>query len=69
MFLNLTSLPLCSANPGLFTGCFIALLAGYVIMAHLMGLYTKQSPDTVYMETVYPVLRQDIFFLPFQIYE
>ncbi|XP_010681381.2 phosphate transporter PHO1 homolog 1 isoform X2 [Beta vulgaris subsp. vulgaris] len=41
---------------GLFTGCFIALLAGYVIMAHLMGLYTKQSPDTVYMETVYPVL-------------
>ncbi|XP_021755066.1 phosphate transporter PHO1 homolog 1-like [Chenopodium quinoa] len=41
---------------GLFTGCFIALLAGYVIMAHLMGMYSKQSPDTVYMETVYPVL-------------
>ncbi|XP_021861937.2 phosphate transporter PHO1 homolog 1 [Spinacia oleracea] len=41
---------------GLFTGCFIALLVGYVIMAHLMGMYTKQAPDTVYMETVYPVL-------------
>ncbi|KMT10987.1 hypothetical protein BVRB_5g112130 [Beta vulgaris subsp. vulgaris] len=25
-------------------------------MAHLMGLYTKQSPATVYLETVYPVL-------------
>ncbi|XP_058091706.1 phosphate transporter PHO1 homolog 1 [Magnolia sinica] len=40
---------------GLFTGCFIALFAGYVIMAHLSGLYTRQS-DIVYMETVYPVL-------------
>lgn len=41
---------------GLFTGCFIALLAGYVIMAHIMGIYTTQSTDTLYMETVYPVL-------------
>ncbi|KAK2635908.1 hypothetical protein Ddye_030700 [Dipteronia dyeriana] len=40
---------------GLFTGCFIALLAGYVIMAHITGMYRPQ-PDTVYMETVYPVL-------------
>ncbi|XP_068643464.1 phosphate transporter PHO1 homolog 1-like [Aristolochia californica] len=40
---------------GLFTGCFIALFAGYVIMAHIAGMYTRQS-DTVYMETVYPVL-------------
>ncbi|KAH9707633.1 phosphate transporter PHO1 [Citrus sinensis] len=42
---------------GLFTGCFIALLAGYVIMAHITGMY-RPRPDTVYMETVYPVLRQ-----------
>ncbi|KAK4842281.1 hypothetical protein QYF36_019021 [Acer negundo] len=42
---------------GLFTGCFIALLAGYVIMAQITGMYRPQ-PDTVYMETVYPVLRQ-----------
>lgn len=40
---------------GLFTGCFIALLAGYIIMAHITGLYRTQS-DAVYMETVYPVL-------------
>ncbi|KDP29335.1 hypothetical protein JCGZ_18256 [Jatropha curcas] len=40
---------------GLFTGCFIALLAAYVIMAHITGMYRRQ-PDTVYMETVYPVL-------------
>ncbi|KAL4195709.1 hypothetical protein AMTRI_Chr04g242450 [Amborella trichopoda] len=40
---------------GLFMGCFIALLAGYVIMAHIMGMYTRQS-NSVYMETVYPVL-------------
>ncbi|KAJ4848214.1 Phosphate transporter PHO1 1 [Turnera subulata] len=38
---------------GLFTGCFIALLAGYVIMAHMAGMYRRQ-PDTVYMETAYP---------------
>ncbi|KAK9116448.1 hypothetical protein Sjap_015395 [Stephania japonica] len=42
---------------GLFTGCFIALFIGYVIMAHIAGMYTQHS-DTVYMETVYPVLRQ-----------
>ncbi|KAG6759692.1 hypothetical protein POTOM_036177 [Populus tomentosa] len=42
---------------GLFTGCFIALFVGYVIMAHITGMYRRQ-PDTVYMETVYPVLRQ-----------
>ncbi|GAB2297090.1 Phosphate transporter PHO1 1 [Dionaea muscipula] len=41
---------------GLFTGCFVALLAGYVIMAHITGMYRKQTSDTVYMETVYPVL-------------
>ena len=41
---------------GLFAGCFLALLAGYVIMAHLTGLYKPQQ-DSVYMETVYPVLR------------
>ncbi|EHA8590204.1 phosphate transporter PHO1-3 [Cocos nucifera] len=40
---------------GLFTGCFIALFTGYCIMAHLAGMYTGQS-DSVYMETVYPVL-------------
>ncbi|KAG6470638.1 hypothetical protein ZIOFF_071715 [Zingiber officinale] len=42
---------------GLFTGCFIALFVGYCIMAHIAGMYTGQS-DTIYMETVYPVLRQ-----------
>lgn len=40
---------------GLFTGCFIALLAGYVILAHITGMY-RPRPDAVYMETVYPVL-------------
>ncbi|XP_038982999.1 phosphate transporter PHO1-3 [Phoenix dactylifera] len=40
---------------GLFTGCFIALFIGYCIMAHIAGMYTGQS-DSVYMETVYPVL-------------
>ncbi|KAA8532780.1 hypothetical protein F0562_032813 [Nyssa sinensis] len=40
---------------GLFTGCFFALFAGYVIMAHIMGMYGRRS-DTLYMETVYPVL-------------
>lgn len=54
---------------GLFTGCFIALLAGYVIMAHLMGMYTKQSPDIVYMETVYPVLSMfSLLFLHILLY-
>ncbi|KAL6011009.1 hypothetical protein ACLOJK_001453 [Asimina triloba] len=47
---------------GLFTGCFIALFAGYSIMAHLTGMYTPGS-DIVYMETVYPVLRQVLFLL------
>nr|WET17603.1 SPX-EXS6 [Phoebe bournei] len=40
---------------GLFTGCFIALFVGYVIMAHLAGMYTRRS-GSLYMETVYPVL-------------
>ncbi|XVF42966.1 hypothetical protein PTKIN_Ptkin02bG0002300 [Pterospermum kingtungense] len=40
---------------GLFTGCFIALLAGYIIMAHLTGMY-RRHPDSIYMETAYPVL-------------
>ncbi|XP_059655579.1 phosphate transporter PHO1 homolog 1 [Cornus florida] len=40
---------------GLFTGGLIALFAGYVIMAHVMGMYRNQA-DTIYMETVYPVL-------------
>ncbi|XWS23292.1 hypothetical protein CRYUN_Cryun29cG0109100 [Craigia yunnanensis] len=44
---------------GLFTGCFIALLAGYIIMAHLTGMYRRQ-PDSIYMETTYPVLRQHV---------
>ncbi|KAF8407882.1 hypothetical protein HHK36_007020 [Tetracentron sinense] len=49
---------------GLFTGCFVALFAGYAIMAHITGMYTQPS-DTVYMETVYPVLRQVPFTLHF----
>ncbi|KAK6921817.1 EXS, C-terminal, partial [Dillenia turbinata] len=67
---------------GLFTGCFLALFAGYVIMAHIMGMYKRQSDtiymrqsDTVYMETVYPVLRQvvntymfSLLFLHFFLY-
>ncbi|CAL0313058.1 unnamed protein product [Lupinus luteus] len=40
---------------GVFSGCFLALLAGYVIMAHVTGLYKRQQ-KSVYMETVYPVL-------------
>ncbi|XP_074585061.1 phosphate transporter PHO1 homolog 1-like [Curcuma longa] len=40
---------------GLFTGCWIALFIGYCIMAHIAGMYAGQS-DTIYMETVYPVL-------------
>ncbi|KAG8366533.1 hypothetical protein BUALT_Bualt17G0089800 [Buddleja alternifolia] len=42
---------------GLFTGCFVALFIGYVIMAHITGMYSSES-DAMYMETVYPVLRQ-----------
>ncbi|XP_057995335.1 phosphate transporter PHO1 homolog 1 isoform X2 [Hevea brasiliensis] len=53
---------------GLFTGCFIALLAGYVIMAHITGMYRRQA-DTVYMETVYPVLSMfSLLFLHFFLY-
>nr|GLL43479.1 phosphate transporter PHO1 homolog 1 isoform X2 [Ipomoea trifida] len=44
---------------GLFAGCFIALFAGYIIMAHITGMYRQRKSDTVYMETVYPVLRQE----------
>ncbi|KAH9321143.1 hypothetical protein KI387_015782 [Taxus chinensis] len=39
---------------GLFTGCFLALFVGYIIMAHIAGTYTN-STDPTYMETVYPV--------------
>ncbi|GMH27537.1 hypothetical protein Nepgr_029380 [Nepenthes gracilis] len=54
---------------GLFTGCFVALLAGYVIMAHIAGMYTKKTSDTVYMETVYPVLSMfSLIFLHFFLY-
>lgn len=43
---------------GLFAGCFVALFVGYVIMAHITGMYRSSKSDAVYMETVYPVLRQ-----------
>ncbi|XP_058183031.1 phosphate transporter PHO1 homolog 1 [Rhododendron vialii] len=53
---------------GLFAGGFIALLAGYVIMAHLTGMYRPKS-DTLYMETVYPVLSMfSLLFLHFFLY-
>ncbi|KAG7032118.1 Phosphate transporter PHO1-like 1, partial [Cucurbita argyrosperma subsp. argyrosperma] len=53
---------------GLFTGCFIALLAGYVIMAHIMGTY-KRHPFSLYMETVYPILSMfSLMFLHFFLY-
>ncbi|KAL1803312.1 hypothetical protein ACET3Z_031959 [Daucus carota] len=53
---------------GLFTGCFIAFLIGYGIMAHIAGMYRPQS-DTVYMETVYPVLSMfSLLFLHFFLY-
>ncbi|CAH9082137.1 unnamed protein product [Cuscuta epithymum] len=41
---------------GLFTGCFVALLVGYLIMAHITGMYRQARSNTFYMETVYPVL-------------
>ncbi|XP_062191561.1 phosphate transporter PHO1-1-like [Phragmites australis] len=47
---------------GLMTGCFAALFMGYCVMAHTAGMYTAAprrragSGDSVYMETVYPVL-------------
>lgn len=46
---------------GLFTGCFIALFVGYAIMARVAGMYKPQA-DTLYMETVYPLLRQVFSF-------
>ncbi|KAL0327057.1 UNVERIFIED_CONTAM: Phosphate transporter [Sesamum angustifolium] len=53
---------------GLFTGCFVALLVGYVIMAHITGMYRSKS-DTMYMETVYPVLSMfSLLFLHFFLY-
>ncbi|XVE91349.1 hypothetical protein REPUB_Repub01dG0002100 [Reevesia pubescens] len=53
---------------GLFSGCFIALLAGYIIMAHLTGMYRRQS-DSIYMETAYPVLSMfSLLFLHFFLY-
>ncbi|XP_022777019.1 phosphate transporter PHO1 homolog 1 [Durio zibethinus] len=53
---------------GLFTGCFIALLAGYIIMAHLTGMY-RRKPDSIYMETAYPVLSMfSLLFLHFFLY-
>ncbi|KAL4586543.1 hypothetical protein LXL04_011179 [Taraxacum kok-saghyz] len=53
---------------GLFTGCFIALFVGYVIMARTTGTYTPQS-NTIYMETVYPLLSMfGLLFLHFFLY-
>ncbi|XP_057761554.1 phosphate transporter PHO1 homolog 1 [Arachis stenosperma] len=53
---------------GLFGGCFLALLTGYVVMAHLSGLYKPQQ-DSLYMETVYPVLGLfSLIFLHFFLY-
>ncbi|CAA2967077.1 phosphate transporter PHO1 homolog 1 isoform X2 [Olea europaea var. sylvestris] len=53
---------------GLFTGCFLALFVGYVIMAHITGMYRPKS-NTVYMETVYPVLSMfSLLFLHFFLY-
>ncbi|XP_016185997.1 phosphate transporter PHO1 homolog 1 [Arachis ipaensis] len=54
---------------GLFTGCFVALFAGYVIMAHVSGLYKVGQQNSVYMETVYPVLSMfSLMFLHFFLY-
>ncbi|KAH9320185.1 hypothetical protein KI387_021954 [Taxus chinensis] len=39
---------------GLFTGGFLALFVGYVILAHLSGIYTDPT-HSGYIETVYPV--------------
>ncbi|XP_041014208.1 phosphate transporter PHO1 homolog 1 [Juglans microcarpa x Juglans regia] len=53
---------------GLFTGCFLALFVGYVIMAHTMDVYRRQ-PQSVYMETVYPVFSMfSLLFLHFFLY-
>ncbi|KAM6571865.1 hypothetical protein CsatA_015945 [Cannabis sativa] len=54
---------------GLFTGCLIALFTGYVIMAHILGLYKKQPKTSIYMETSYPVLSMfTLLFLHFFLY-
>ncbi|KAI4313994.1 hypothetical protein L6164_026937 [Bauhinia variegata] len=53
---------------GLFAGGFLALFVGYVIMAHITGLYRRQQ-NSVYMETVYPVLSLfSLMFLHFFLY-
>ncbi|KAL6543746.1 Phosphate transporter PHO1 1 [Orobanche gracilis] len=53
---------------GLFAGCFFALLVGYVIMSHVTGMYRTNS-DTMYMETVYPVLSMfSLLFLHFFVF-
>ncbi|EOY02189.1 EXS family protein [Theobroma cacao] len=53
---------------GLFTGCFVALLAGYILMAHLTGMY-RRKPDSIYMETAYPVFSMfSLLFLHFFLY-
>ncbi|CAK9151258.1 unnamed protein product [Ilex paraguariensis] len=53
---------------GLFTGCFLALFVGYIIMAHISGMYRPQS-DIIYMETVYPMLSMfSLLFLHFFLY-
>ncbi|KAJ6322161.1 hypothetical protein OIU77_012104 [Salix suchowensis] len=53
---------------GLFTGSFIALLVGYLIMSRITGMYSRH-PDTAYMETVYPVLSMfSLMFLHFFLY-
>ncbi|KAK7266072.1 hypothetical protein RIF29_18712 [Crotalaria pallida] len=58
----------CLRRRGLFTGCFFALMAGYVIMAHVTGLYRPQQ-HSVYMETVHPVLSMfNLMFLHFFFY-
>ncbi|XP_027097298.2 phosphate transporter PHO1 homolog 1 isoform X1 [Coffea arabica] len=54
---------------GLFSGCFLALLIGYVIMAHVTGTYRPKSKTNIYMETVYPVLSMfSLLFLHFFLY-
>lgn len=53
---------------GLFTGCFLALFAGYCIMAHMRDVY-RPNPKSIYMETVYPVLSMfSLLFLHFFLY-
>lgn len=53
---------------GLFTGGFLALFIGYVVMAHITGMYRPES-DKMYMETVYPILSMfSLLFLHFFLY-